>query len=98
VDCWLFGQFNPVLVNHDQTPKVVKVRPKTPEFEVFTVFSLYFSLYFSGHNLPLKMAKTAAKSCGFGACLFTVLLTDTIQQIHILCIADIKFIRCKMFR
>jgi len=42
VDCWLFGLFNPVLVNHDQTPKVVKVRPKTPEFEVFTVFFTVF--------------------------------------------------------
>ena len=65
MDCWFIGRFNPVLVKHDRTQKVVKVRPKTPEFDVFTVFSLYFSLYFEAPILPLKNNKNRSEKLRF---------------------------------
>jgi hypothetical protein len=54
---------------------VVKVRPKTPEFEVFTVFSLYFSLYFEAPILPLKNNKNRSKKLRFWGD-FTYRFTD----------------------
>ena len=39
------------------------------------------------------MAKTTAKSCGFGITLLTDLLTDVVLQIHKLCIEDIGHVQ-----
>jgi hypothetical protein len=59
------------LVNHDQTPQVVKVRPKTPEFEVFTVFSLYCG----APILALQINKNRSKKLRFWG-YFTYRFTD----------------------
>ena len=45
---------------------MVKVRIKTAEFEVFTVFSLYFSLYFEAPIYPSKWPKPQRKAAVSG--------------------------------
>jgi len=53
----------------------VEVRPKTPEFSVFTVFSLYFSLYFWAPILALENNKNRSEKLRFWG-VFIYLFTD----------------------
>ena len=76
-----FGQSRPDSESGESSSKNARVRG------VYCIFHCILRHQFC----PLKTTKTAAKSSGFWACLFTVLLTNTIQQIHILCIEYIGY-------